>query len=307
MYTSQPCGAPSGSVPVPSGLIAAAQAAAQATVNGGGSLSDALAAVQSAIQNFLSKNAPGVNWQSNGSIPPGSMGPSGYSGGPGGSFRGSGGSYSASGGASNGSVNGWWDANFGTPSSNVANAARFAISAGRAAARKALTNRQINVAQWTFNRLMVRQPSDYAGMRLAPGQFNQPQNGNAEVMRNKRACAVLPPPPVVSPVVGGFSYVPPPIPLTAPPMVPVPPIPAPPAPPPPGSPADCRTGNLCVDLRNGCVLSSSVSPAQLLACAQQGIVGNYNLYPAIAATGGMSPGGMGALRRAPARPMRRVA
>ena len=256
MYTSQPCGLPSGATPVPTQLIAAAQAAAQATVASGGSLSDALAAVQTAIQNFLAQNTL-----------PGST--------------------------------------IGTPASNLANATTFASNAGAVAASQAITNRQMNAAQWSFNRLMVRRPSDYAGTAISPQQFNTSQNGNSQVFKNRRTCNIPAPPPAVQSVVGGFSYTPAPIPLTTAPIVVPPPIPAAPAP-----PVDCRTGNLCRDIQSGCVLSSSVTPAQLLACAQSGIVGNYNLYPAIAAQGGMPATGMGGvrlMRRYPARPMRRVA
>lgn len=53
---------------------------------------------------------------------------------------------------------------------------------------------------------------------------------------------------------------------------------------------DCRTGNICIDLMNGCVLSSQVDPRQLQACSAAGYVGNKNLYPAIAAKGGADGG-----------------
>jgi hypothetical protein len=42
--------------------------------------------------------------------------------------------------------------------------------------------------------------------------------------------------------------------------------------------SDCRTGNICLDIRNGCVFSDQVSPQQLLACSQAGYGGNANLY-----------------------------
>lgn len=255
MYTNQPCGLPSGATPVPTQLLAAAQSAAQATIQSGGSLSDALTAVNTAIQNFLNSNQ----------LPTSTI---------------------------------------GTPTSNLTNATMFAKTAGETAAKQALTDRQMRLAQWSFNRLMVRKASDYAGTAIAPGQFNTSQNGNARVFAEKRYCVLPPQPPVVQPVTAGFSYTPAPIPLTAPPMVVPTPIPA------PVPPADCRTGNLCKDIQAGCVMASSVSPAVLLACAQSGAVGNYNLYPAIAAQGGMPATGMGAvrlMRRHPARPMRRVA
>lgn len=53
---------------------------------------------------------------------------------------------------------------------------------------------------------------------------------------------------------------------------------------------DCRTGNICLDIMNGCVLASQVDPQQLLACSQAGYAGNRNLYPAIAAKGGAGGG-----------------
>jgi len=53
---------------------------------------------------------------------------------------------------------------------------------------------------------------------------------------------------------------------------------------------DCRTGNWCLDIMNGCVLSSQVSPQQLQACSAAGYVGNKNLFPAIAAAGGAGGG-----------------
>jgi hypothetical protein len=261
MYTSQPCGLPSGATPVPTALLTAAQNAAQSTIQNGGSLSDAMGAVNAAIQNFLNSNQ----------LPTSTI---------------------------------------GTPTSNVTNATMFAQSAGAVAAKQALTDRQMRLAQWTFNRLMVRRASDYAGTAIAPGQFNTSQNGNAKVFAQKRYCVLPPQPPVVQPVTAAFSYTPAPIPLTTTPLVVPPPIPAPPAPT-PAQVRDCRTGNLCKDIQSGCVLTSSVSPAQLLACAQSpGNVGNYNLYPAIAAQGGMPATGLGAvrlMRRTPARPMRRVA
>ena len=53
---------------------------------------------------------------------------------------------------------------------------------------------------------------------------------------------------------------------------------------------DCRTGNWCMDIMNGCVLASQVSAAQLQACTAAGYAGNRNLYPAIAAAGGAEGG-----------------
>lgn len=52
----------------------------------------------------------------------------------------------------------------------------------------------------------------------------------------------------------------------------------------------CPTGNICLDLMNGCILSSQVDPRQLQACSAAGYVGNKNLFPAIAAKGGADNG-----------------
>ncbi len=56
MYTSQPCGAPSGATPVPTALVAAATAAATSTIASGGTVQDAMTAVQSAITTFFQAN-----------------------------------------------------------------------------------------------------------------------------------------------------------------------------------------------------------------------------------------------------------
>jgi len=48
-------------------------------------------------------------------------------------------------------------------------------------------------------------------------------------------------------------------------------------------PNSCTTGNLCLDLLNGCVSSTQVTPEQQLACSLAGYAGNRNRYPAIAA------------------------
>ena len=163
--------------------------------------------------------------------------------------------------------------------------------------------RQQRQAQRGFNRLLERRVSDWAGVAVQPGEFNQPEHGTRNDFRGKLSCNAPGPAPEILPIESSFAYESNPTPLTTTPIQPILPIP------PAGASApkpDCRTGNLCVDIRNGCILSSSVTPAQLLACAQSGVVGNYNLFPAIAAQGGM-PVGMGAVRRGPARPMRRLA
>ena len=70
-----------------------------------------------------------------------------------------------------------------------------------------------------------------------------------------------------------------PAPRPAPPP-PVAPLPVPaPAPPPVRAPAaNCRTGNVCLDIANGCIRSDQVSPEQLFACSQAGYAGNRDLY-----------------------------
>jgi hypothetical protein len=70
------------------------------------------------------------------------------------------------------------------------------------------------------------------------------------------------------------------------------PVPTQTAPPPaPAAPLpDCRTGNWCLDIRNGCVLPSQVTPQQVQICSQAGYVGARSLYPAIAAAGGAGGG-----------------
>ena len=272
MYTSQPCGAPSGATPVPTALVDAATAAATSTIANGGTVQSAMAAVQSAIASFFQSN------------PAQAANPTGAA----------------------------------SPLANQANATAYASSIALNAATKALTNRRMRNAQDQFNRLMERRPSDFAGMRIQRAEFNNLQSGGRAIIGNPFGCNLNGKAPRIVPVTSEFSYAPAPSPLVTNPIVPVPVIP------PAGTPpqADCETGNICLDIRNGCVLSSQVTPAQLLACAAAGYVGNLNRYPAIAAAGGARGGmflgdplpnppqyniGMGALRRRPARPMRRVA
>ena len=270
MYTSQPCGAPSGATPVPTALVAAATAAATSTIASGGTVQDAMTAVQSAITTFFQAN------------PAQAMNPTGAA----------------------------------SPLANQANATAYATQIAYNAACKGATNRRMQNAQTGFNRLMERRASDFAGSRIQIAEFNNPQFGGRKLLMGKRSCALNPKAPRVVPVDTQFSYAPAPSPLTTNPVVAVPVISA------SGTPAaDCETGNVCVDIRNGCVLSTQVTTAQLLACAAAGYVGNLNRYPAIAAAGGARGGaflgaplpappqyniGMGALRRRPARPMRRV-
>jgi hypothetical protein len=65
------------------------------------------------------------------------------------------------------------------------------------------------------------------------------------------------------------------------------PIPAGPAPARRRTQAECRTGNICRDLRDGCVAQSQLSPQQVYACSASGWVGNRNLYPDVLAYGSL--------------------
>jgi hypothetical protein len=208
------------------------------------------------------------------------------------------------------------------PTATDPNLPRVARSAGYQAACKAILGRRIRDAQGQFNRLTQRTASDFAGTKIQPGQFTRPQFGNPSTQASY-SCDTPAAAPKIVPIMNAFNYTPAPAPLVTQPMQKVQPIPpAQPAGAPAPAQPDCQTGNICIDLRNGCVLSSQVDVAQLLACAQAGYVGNLNKYPAIAARGGARGGafigspmlnpppfnpGMGALRRNPARPMRRVA
>lgn len=60
----------------------------------------------------------------------------------------------------------------------------------------------------------------------------------------------------------------------------------------PAALAECNVtpATICQALRDGCVLSSQVTPEQLFACSQAGWVGNRNLFPALAARGGAQNG-----------------
>lgn len=137
-------------------------------------------------------------------------------------------------------------------------------------------------------------PGGGAGYRAPQGEQRQ---GSRRRFTNATPQAPAPqnPCPVVIPLVTAI-----PIPQTAPPaaVTPTPqaqpvaaPTPAPAAPAAPAAPLpDCRTGNWCIDIRNGCVLSSQVSQQQLEACSEAGYAGNLSMYPQIAAAGGVLGG-----------------
>jgi hypothetical protein len=104
--------------------------------------------------------------------------------------------------------------------------------------------------------------------------------------------------PIVVPLVAAIP-IPQTLPVPAAPAAATPPKAA--APPANAPQTDCRTGNICLDLMNGCVLSSQVTPAQLAACSAAGYAGNRNLFPAIAAKGGANGGAfLGAPNLSPA-------
>jgi hypothetical protein len=70
-----------------------------------------------------------------------------------------------------------------------------------------------------------------------------------------------------------------PVPVVATPSPVTPPSAAPTVP----SQASCRTNNICIDMRRGCVRSDQVSVQQQFACSQAGYAGNENFFPAITA------------------------
>lgn len=94
---------------------------------------------------------------------------------------------------------------------------------------------------------------------------------------------VFPNPAVRAPIAAPPPARPSPVPVVTParPSSPVVAIP---------DPSGCSAANVCAGLRDGCFLSSQVSSAQLLACAQAGWGGNRNLYPAVLARGGAAGG-----------------
>lgn len=125
-------------------------------------------------------------------------------------------------------------------------------------------------------------PGGGSGFRSQPGEV---WNGNRRRYRNIKPPQTVPGNcPVVVPLVTTI-----PIPYTAPVATSATPASGP-APAIPAPTPDCRTGNWCIDIRNGCVLDSQVSPDQLQACAEAGYNGNLNLFPAIAAAGGAGGG-----------------
>ena len=86
--------------------------------------------------------------------------------------------------------------------------------------------------------------------------------------------------PAVAPVPSAASPVGPATPVSTPkPILISPPAPAKTCPP----QSSCRTGNICLDLKRGCVSASQVDAAQLLACAQNGYSGNENFFPCVLA------------------------
>ena len=131
-------------------------------------------------------------------------------------------------------------------------------------------------------------PGGGAGWRARQGEHRNPRRYTNRIPPAPQSAGNFPPAgcPTIIPLV---TTIPIPetvsIPQPAPPPTNAPAAPAPSAPLP-----DCRTGNWCLDIRNGCVLSSQVSLEQLEACSQAGYAGNLNMFPAIAAAGGAGGG-----------------
>lgn len=69
-----------------------------------------------------------------------------------------------------------------------------------------------------------------------------------------------------------------PVPAIATPSAPTPSAPSAPAWQCPGQ-AQCRTSNICLDLKRGCVASSQVTQQQIEACAAAGYTGNEDFFP----------------------------
>ena len=145
----------------------------------------------------------------------------------------------------------------------------------------------------------VNAPATSALPTLADPSFwawaPSPAPGSSRQTRRRHAAPATGVPqncPIIIPLITTI-----PVPTEAPsyPTTPVAPAAAPQAPALASGPAatplpDCRTGNWCVDIMNGCVLDSQVSQQQLMACSQMGYAGNRGLFPAIQAQGGVLNG-----------------
>jgi hypothetical protein len=53
--------------------------------------------------------------------------------------------------------------------------------------------------------------------------------------------------------------------------------------------SECRTANVCLDVKRGCVMSSQVSPQQMAACSQAGYTGNEAFFPCLIPKGPQLP------------------
>lgn len=105
---------------------------------------------------------------------------------------------------------------FGTPQPIDPNAAGTAMQAGYGAALQALQNNQVGNANATWQRILQRQPGDFAGMRIPASEFNVPQLDPA--LFSAPASASVQPPsctipsasaaPNQIPIQGGFGYQP---------------------------------------------------------------------------------------------------
>lgn len=133
-------------------------------------------------------------------------------------------------------------------------------------------------------------PGGGAGYRAPQGEQRQGArrrftNAPMQQKGSGGECPVIVPLVTAIPIPSASTPTPAPAPVAAP-------APAP-APAPAATPIqlpDCRTGNWCIDIRNGCVLSSQVSQQQLEACSAAGYAGNLSMYPQIAAAGGVLGG-----------------
>jgi hypothetical protein len=103
---------------------------------------------------------------------------------------------------------------FGTPQPIDPNAAGTAMQAGYGAALQALQNNQVGNANVTWQRILQRQPGDFAGMKLPPSEFNVPQldpalfSAPASSSAPPSDCTIPGPAPNQIPIQGGFGYKP---------------------------------------------------------------------------------------------------
>jgi hypothetical protein len=118
------------------------------------------------------------------------------------------------------------------------------------------------------------------GQRSGNYPYRREQAALAQMIPNFR-CPMVIAVPTVAPAP---APAPTPPPVSIAPSVPAP-LPSPPAAPawacPPQS--SCMSGNICLDLRRGCVRSDQVSLAQQAACSAAGYAGNEDYFPCVIA------------------------